>query len=215
MRVLSFNLGELNTNTYFCFNEAGDCAVIDPGMDGAAVWEKLITKGLKPTHILLTHGHFDHAEGVKALRDLSGARVLVHRGDAEFLADPMKNAAAFYYRGETGDYPRVEADEILEDGDTVVCGALRFTVLHTPGHTPGSVCFRAGEDLFCGDTVFAYGFGRTDLYGGDARALAASLTRLLAIPENVKLYPGHGNSTHLDAQREKIGTYIRCLDTER
>ncbi|MBQ3865462.1 MAG: MBL fold metallo-hydrolase [Clostridia bacterium] len=213
MRILTFSFGDLLTNTYFCLDEAGGCAVIDPGLDGEAVWDKLSRKGLCPTHILLTHGHFDHARGVRFLREKSGAEVLIHRADAPMLSDPYKAAASFYYRGQVADYPVTEADRLLEEGDEILCGSMRFRVLHTPGHTPGSVCFAAGDTLFCGDTLFAYGYGRTDLYGGDDAAMAASLERLAAIPENLKLCPGHGNSAHLDGQRDAIAGYIRYLRT--
>lgn len=207
MRTQTFTFGELLTNTYFCFDEQGNCAVIDPGLDGEAVWEKLKQKGLCPTHILLTHGHFDHARGVKFLREQSGAKVYVHREDAPLLTDPGKNAAAFFYRGRVEDYPCAEADVLLEDGDEVRCGSMTFRTIHTPGHTAGSVVFQCEDTLFCGDTVFSYGYGRTDLYGGDDWALSDSLEKILALPENFHLRPGHGNSTHLDLQRDSLRAY--------
>ena len=214
MRVLTYSFGEYQTNTYFCFDESGACAVIDPGMDGEAVVNKLKERGLTPTRILLTHGHFDHVLGVKALRDATGAEVCIHFADAPLLSDPGKNAAVYFYRGDTSSYPAVHPDLSLRDRDTVSCGEMRFRVLHTPGHTQGSACFLCGDTLFCGDTVFAYGYGRTDLAGGDAQALADSLERLAAIPENLKLCPGHGNSSHLDRCRDQIASYVRQLRLE-
>ncbi|MBP5289698.1 MAG: MBL fold metallo-hydrolase [Clostridia bacterium] len=214
MRVLTFCFGDYQTNTYFCFDESGACAVIDPGMDGEAVVNKLRERGLTPSHILLTHGHFDHILGVKAVQSATGAKVCIHTADAPLLSDPGRNAAVYFYRGQTESYPSLHGDILLHDGDRIDCGSFSFTVLHTPGHTAGSVCFSCGDTLFCGDTVFAYGYGRTDLAGGDAGALADSLERLAAIPENMKLCPGHGNSAHLDNCRSQIKYYARMLRME-
>ncbi len=204
MKVLTFSLGALRTNTYFVFDESGACAVIDPGMDGEGIAEKLAMKGLKPSHILLTHGHFDHSQGVKALKKLTGAKVLIHQKDAVMLSDAGKNSAGFYYRGDLDAFPKSEADVLLKDGDCFSVGSMNFRVLHTPGHTPGSVCFFAGENLFCGDTVFAYGFGRFDLWGGDQGALSSSLACISSLEGEYKLCPGHGNSVSLSRVRDRI-----------
>lgn len=211
MRVLTYTFGEYQTNTYFCFDESGFCVVIDPGMDGEAVVNKLSERGLKPTYILLTHGHFDHVLGVKTVQNATGAKVCIHYADAPLLSDPGKNAAVYFFRGEVSTYPSTRADLLLHDGDEIDCGAFSFKVLHTPGHTAGSVCFRCEDVLFCGDTLFAYGYGRTDLAGGDPEALANSLERLAAIPEDCKLCPGHGNSSHLGRCRANIESYVRIL----
>lgn len=204
MRVLTFCLGALRTNTYFCFDESGACVVIDPGMDGEGIAAKLAEKGLCPQYIFLTHGHFDHSQGVRALKAATGAKVVVHREDALMLSDPGKNSAGFYYRGDLSAFPTSSADLLVEDGDEITVGSMKFSVLHTPGHTPGSVCFQAENILFCGDTVFAYGYGRYDLWGGDKAALASSLKRIASANEELKLCPGHGNSASLGRIREQI-----------
>ena len=211
MKVLSFSLGALRTNTYFCFDDAGNCVVIDPGMDGEGIAEKLRQKGLSPSYILLTHGHFDHSQGVKVLKEQTGAKVLIHREDGEMLSNPGKNSAGFYYRGDLSAFPKSEADVLLEDGDVIRCGTMSFTVIHTPGHTPGSVCFQSENVLFCGDTVFAYGYGRFDLWGGDKSALSASLSRIAGISEDLKLCPGHGNSASLSRVRDQISAFSNEL----
>ena len=211
MKILSFSLGALRTNTYFCFDEKGSCVVIDPGMDGEGICEKLIQKGLTPTHIFLTHGHFDHSQGVKALKDRFGAKVCVHREDNVMLTQPGKSAAAFYYRGDLSSYPVLSADVLLEEGDKITVGDMTFSVLHTPGHTPGSVCFQWENVLFCGDTVFASGYGRYDLWGGDKEALSASISRISSLHEDLKLCPGHGNTTTLSRIRDKLSCYAKEL----
>ncbi len=207
MRVLTFSLGALRTNTYFCFDENGACVVIDPGMDGEGIAAKLAEKGLTPDYIFLTHGHFDHSQGVRALKAATGAKVVIHRDDAIMLTDPGKNSAAFYYRGDLSAFPTSEADILVEEGDVITAGSMEFKVLHTPGHTPGSVCFLSENTLFCGDTAFAYSYGRYDLWGGDREALSASLERVSLLESDLKLCPGHGNSVTLSKIREQLRVY--------
>jgi len=211
MKVLSFSLGALRTNTYFCFDESGACVVIDPGMDAEGIWEKLVQKGLNPTYIFLTHGHFDHSQAAKALAERTGATVCIHKEDAVMLEDPRYNSANLYYRGDTVFYPRMKNYRVLEDGEILNVGSMSFQVLHTPGHTPGSVCFMTEDALFCGDTVFAYGYGRYDLWGGDRSALARSLDRISELEGDQKLCPGHGNTATLSRIRDDIRMFSASL----
>lgn len=211
MKVLSFALGALHTNTYFCYDDTGACVVIDPGMDGEGIWEKLCQKNLTPTHILLTHGHFDHSQGVKALKKKSGAKVLIHEDDHIMLTKPATSAASFYYHGDLSGYPVLEADTLLKEGDVVRAGSMEFQVFHTPGHTPGSVCFLSENMLFCGDTVFASGYGRYDLWGGDKKKLGASIARVAGMEGNLKVCPGHANTILLDRIRPDLLLYAKDL----
>ncbi len=211
MRVLTFSLGALRTNTYFCFDESGACVVIDPGMDGEGIAQKLAEKGLTPDYIFLTHGHFDHSQGVRFLKEATGAKVVVHRHDALMLSDAGKNSAGFYYRGDLSAFPTCQADILVEDEDVITAGRMRFTVLHTPGHTPGSVCYSIENTLFCGDTVFAYGYGRYDLWGGNREELSVSLSKIASLESDYKLCPGHGNSASLSRIREQIRAFSNEL----
>ena len=204
MKVLTFALGAMRTNTYFVFDSDGSCAVIDPGMDAQGIYEKLQQKGLSPSHILLTHGHFDHSEAVKELAEKTGAIVCIHKEDGKMLEDPRINSANFYYRGNFDSYPRAHADLLLNDKEKLQVGSLTFMLLHTPGHTPGSCCYAIEDHLFCGDTVFAYGFGRYDLWGGDKLALADSLEKIASLSQPFKLLPGHGNTASLIRIRDQI-----------
>lgn len=179
-----------SSNTYFCVGEAG-MLVIDPGTDGQGLLEAV---GSRPvSHILLTHAHFDHCAAAALLRERTGAKICVHAQDAEMLADPDKNASRFF-----GCAPlSLEADVLLQDGDTLPFGEHTVSVLHTPGHSAGSVCYRLEDALFCGDTLFADGVGRTDLYGGSERALLDSLRRLSRLPGGLTAYAGHAESFSL------------------
>jgi glyoxylase-like metal-dependent hydrolase (beta-lactamase superfamily II) len=184
------------------------CAVIDPGADGERIAALLDRLGLFPAYILLTHGHFDHIAALPFLADEYGGRagfappeIAVHSGDARFLGPGSYAAHCETFKVAGGSCAYVDSlwqemplpGRILSDGDTVG----PFSVLHLPGHTPGSIAFLDRENgvLFSGDTLFRGGYGRTDLPGGDAPALAASLKRLSSLEPGIRVCPGHGGET--------------------
>ncbi|MBQ9545006.1 MAG: MBL fold metallo-hydrolase [Clostridia bacterium] len=204
MKIRNFIIGAIQTNCYFLIpDSSSDVIVIDPGMDGEGVLEKLGEKGLKAKYVLLTHGHFDHSMGAQMLRE-AGAKLAVHAEDVELLGDQQKNGALMYFGSPRPDYPAPEADIVLSDGDAISLGEISLKVVHTPGHTKGSVCFDGGDALFSGDTLFRDGFGRTDLFGGSLAALSHSLVRLGDLPGEKKLYPGHGSSSYLAREKTNI-----------
>ncbi|MDF2627403.1 MAG: putative Zn-dependent hydrolase [Symbiobacteriaceae bacterium] len=203
MRVWSHGLGAFGTNCYIiACTETGESAVIDPGADSPWLAETLAEGGLTPGQILLTHGHLDHIGGIASLRKLTAATVAVHGDDATMLTDPMRNGSANFGMRITAP----PADRMLRDGDVVQVGSLRFTVIHTPGHTPGGCCFYYegdGGHLFAGDTLFAGSIGRTDLAGGDHGALLRSIReKLLPLPADTVVYPGHGPTTSIGDEAE-------------
>ena len=161
-----------------------DAVVIDPGAEGDRIRQAL--EGRDTAAILLTHGHFDHIGGVAALMS-PGTALVIHELDAPMLGDPQLNAA--WLIGQNITAP--EATRLVREGEDITYAGITFTVLHTPGHTPGSVCYRVGDALFSGDTRFHNGFGRTDLPGGSLRDLRRSLARLAPLVETCPLYPGH------------------------
>lgn len=194
MQISRICVGELETNCYIVFSEdRKNALVIDPGAEKEAV--RMALDGAQLRGILLTHGHADHIGAVAALRE-GGGPVAVHREDAAYLTSPALNLSRMIpVPAQPG-----EADVLLEEGETEFAG-FTFEVLHTPGHTPGSSCFRFGDDLISGDTLFAMGYGRTDFPGGDPRALLKSLQRLTKLPGELRVWPGHGGETTIAQER--------------
>ena len=188
MQITVFQLGPLQTNCYIVADEnTKACAVVDPGDTGSKIARWLREQGLTPRFVLLTHGHFDHVGGVKVLlNQFPGLPVYVHPADTKL--NPQLSRGLFW-------------TDFYEDGDELVMDGITFRVLHTPGHTPGSVCLQAGDVLLTGDTLFAGSCGRTDFPGGSWEQMLASLARLAALPGNFKVFPGHGEASDLDAER--------------
>ncbi|MBR6028381.1 MAG: MBL fold metallo-hydrolase [Clostridia bacterium] len=162
-----------------------DCAVIDPGGEAGRI--RAACGGRKIAAILLTHGHFDHTGAVDALCE-PGTEVWIHEADAPMLTDPLLNAGWLLGDEMTVAHPA----HTFRGGDTIEAAGLRFTVHHTPGHTPGGVCFEVEDLLFTGDTVMNGGIGRTDLPGGSEKQLQASLRKLNPLLRTRRILGGHG-----------------------
>lgn len=203
MRIWSNELGAFGTNCYvIACTETGESAVIDPGFDDPWLTDVMKENVLEPKLVLLTHGHLDHIGGIAAVRRLTGARVAIHGDDAPMLTDPHLNGSARFGMPITAEPP----DRLLRDGDEVRVGKLLLKVIHTPGHTLGGCCFYYAGDgghLFAGDTLFAGSIGRTDLPGGSYDTLIQSIKgRLLALPGQTVVYPGHGPATTIGDEQE-------------
>ena len=188
-------LGAYQTNCYILWQEGADtCLVIDPGYSPETVLEKTKELKLKIEAILLTHGHFDHVGAVKALAADTLCKVYIC---PEELSMPQQfTAGPLHYTHTYG-----EGSVVQETGISV-------QVLHTPGHTPGSVCLLAEDVLFSGDTLFAGSCGRTDLPGGDWATICASLERLAKLQDNYTVCPGHGPATEL-AFEKRTNPYLK------
>ena len=204
MKIYTFILGALQTNCYFLVDEqTKKTAIIDPADQCERILQKLKDKELEPILILLTHGHFDHMLALNELRQATACPVALHKSDAEALTDTNANGIRQFFSSRS--FIGCKADKILEDGDQLSVGNETVRVLHTPGHTAGSVCYLAGDALLSGDTVFAGSVGRTDLYGGSQAQLLKSLKKLKKLyfeEGDKKLYPGHGNLSRLSAEIE-------------
>jgi len=196
-------LGAYQTNTYIVYDSAAKtCAVIDPGYEAFAILEAVHALGLNLEAILLTHGHFDHVGAVEDLVTATGCKLWMHEADWSQFPSPV---TAYFYPLANCDFCEVW---FCEDGEIIHAGDLSFTVLSTPGHTKGSVCFLCENALFSGDTLFAQSCGRTDLPGGDRQQMAQSLSRLAGLEGDLTVYPGHGESTTL-AQEKMYNPYMR------
>ena len=191
MKLTSLTVGSIGTNCYILYNEATKAAVvIDPSDEATLVEARIEALGLQVQAILLTHGHFDHGGDVARIRMRTGAPVYLH---------PADRALPSWLTHGLSD------TEDLAEGDTLDFAGLRFSVLHTPGHTPGSMCFRLDHApvLFSGDTMFRAGFGRVDLHGGNMDELIASLRRLFLLPPETRVLPGHGEETTIGEERAR------------
>ncbi len=191
-----FTTGLLSSNCYI-IAEGGEAAVIDPGVAAEEVKQVLSAQQLTLKYIILTHAHIDHIISMEKLQSISGGKVVVHTDDVPLLENPFLNCAAMFGRN-TGFRA---ADMCVNDGDILEVGGLKLEVLHTPGHTPGSMCIRVGDELFSGDTLFRLGVGRTDLGAGDHDLLVKSLNKLMKLDGNIKVHPGHGSATDIAYER--------------
>ena len=194
-------VGPISANCYlYSCTETKKAVIIDPGAEAKKIQRWILEKGVKVDYILLTHGHIDHIGAVDELRELLGGNVQVgiHAGDAGMLTDGRKNLSS--YMGQN--LVQKKADILLEDGQELMIGNERLKVISTPGHSPGGSCFLCSEGLFSGDTLFAGSIGRTDFPGGSLDQLLAGVKKkLLILPEETLVFPGHGEATTIGEEK--------------
>ena len=195
LKVYAMALGDYQTNCYIIHEEASKtCCIIDPGYDADFILDKLESLGLTLEAVLLTHGHFDHVGAVKELAAETQCDVYIHPEDLSM--PPMMTAGPLYYT------------KTYAEGTQLKLAGLEIGVLHTPGHTPGSVCLVCENTIFAGDTLFRGSCGRTDLPGGDWATITKSLKRLAALEGNFWVYSGHGPTSTLRDEK-KYNPYMR------
>ncbi len=198
MKIHTIKVGLIETNCYIVSDSKKQCWVIDPGNESKKIIEVIDREKYLPSKILLTHGHFDHIEAVSRLKQVfPNIKVYINSEDIPFLTN---NQIWETYLGR----PLIDAsyDETIKDGDIIEQGELKATVLCTPGHSAGSVCYLMDNDLFSGDTLFAFGgIGRTDLWNSSAAAMRVSLKKLFALEKNMNVYPGHGPASTLEHEK--------------
>lgn len=206
IKIGRLTMGICQTNCYFLYQEGSQKVIfVDPADKGRVIYEKLTEAGFEVAAILLTHGHFDHIWGCNELRELAGVRVYAFEGEKELCEDAVKNVSDYAKRPYT-----VTVDEYLRDGEKLSIADMTFRVIATPGHTGGSCCYYFEEDklLISGDTLFAESVGRTDLPTGSESALIRSIKeKLMVLPEDVKVYPGHGVDTTI-GHEAKYNSFI-------
>lgn len=200
-------VGPLETNCYVTWDDSTrKAAVIDPGGDLDRVLVTIDHRGLVVERVLLTHGHPDHTFHAGDLAKRFGARVAMHEAD-NVQQEAVLEVAKLYY--DMSEYEPFKLDDILSDDEELTLGDSRITVLHTPGHSQGGVCFSTDAGVFCGDTIFARSIGRTDFPGGSYETLLQSIReKILTLDDDTPLHPGHGASTSVGAER-KLNPFIR------
>jgi len=200
--VKMLHVGLLQTNCYIVgCEDTKEGAIIDPGGDAKHILAEVERLGLKTKYVINTHGHFDHTLANKEVVKATGASLAIHSADAPTLT---KGGGAFFF-GMMGK-ASPPADTILDEGQVLTLGKIELKVLHTPGHSPGSICLYNEKEgvLFDGDVLFNMGIGRCDLPGGNRSVLMVSIQRLLALlPDETTVYPGHGPATTIG--RERLG----------
>ncbi len=200
MIIKNIVVGLNQANCYILICEhTRQAVIIDPGAEAEKIKRLIGPLRVELKYIINTHGHADH---IGANKDFK-LPILIHRLDSTFLPDPHKNLSASFGFFITSP----DAERLLEDQDKVEIGQLVLGVIHTPGHTPGSICLTAGEVIFTGDTLFASGVGRTDLPGSSEKDLRDSINnKLLILNEKTVIYPGHGPISTIGQEKNKMGS---------
>ncbi len=197
-----FSVGSLGTNCYVVYDEDKHCVIVDGDGNGQSVMDFIAQEGLKVEMILLTHAHFDHIGALSIFKQAYGCPIGLGKEDADMLREPALNLSSMM-----GNPLSAQADRLFSDGETFTIGQMHFTVLHTPGHTQGSVCYLVDHLLLSGDTLFAGSCGRVDFPTGNAASMMASLRRLANLQGDYTVLPGHEGITTL-SREQRLNPYL-------
>lgn len=200
-------VGAIETNCYIVSNDSGKCCIIDPGADASILIRTIEQKKLIPECVVNTHGHYDHIGANKDIADYFHIPVWCHVNDAPMLTDAGLNFSSYSGRAIMSPAP----ERLLYDAEEIQLAGVLWKVLHTPGHTKGSIVLYSEQTrcMFTGDTLFNEDFGRTDLPGGSEKELHTSLLKIAALDGDFTIYPGHGESALLSEQRPVIAHYCK------
>ena len=202
VKVGCLKVGFNRTNCYIFFDEdTKEAVIVDPGENADFIQEQVSEIGVTPLAILLTHAHYDHIGAVTAIKEAYNIPIYVHEEDVPMLSDRMKNLGNVVVNLS-------EDDVILKGGEELDIAGIKIKVFHTPGHTRGCVCYYLEEEgiLFSGDTMFRYSWGRTDFPGGSEREIMDSIrSKLLPLPEETVVFPGHEGATRISDERRVHG----------
>lgn len=200
MIIKTVVVGPLDVNCYILgCEDTKDAAIIDPGDNADEIIKVIHEEGLNPGFIINTHAHFDHVGGVKTIQERFKIDFFLHKEDLFLINNVSEQAAAF----GLNPIPKPEVDKFVNNGDKISLGNKFINVIHTPGHSPGCVCYHIDNNVFVGDTMFAGSIGRTDLPGGSYKMLINSIKeRLFPLGDGTIVYPGHGPSTTIENERK-------------
>lgn len=202
MQLITLPVGAIGTNCYIAVSKENNCIIIDPGANAQKIINEIEKIKATPKYILLTHGHYDHIGAVKKLsKYFKNLPFYIHQNDVEMLCDPEHVYGSMRSIGED-DYKFESVENTLKEGDEIAVDELKIKVVETPGHTKGGVIYLLDDIMFAGDTLFREEIGRVDLYGGDHEVMKNTLKKLVNLPGNYTVYPGHGEATSLDYERK-------------
>jgi glyoxylase-like metal-dependent hydrolase (beta-lactamase superfamily II) len=197
MKISPIIVGRLDTNCFVVSDEeTGEALIIDPGDEPEKICSYVDANSLKPKFIIFTHAHYDHVCAARELRERYNAGLVMHESEEKTYALTKKLCISWGYDEE--DFP--QPDLLVNEGDEIRIGDVSFTVIHTPGHTPGGICLHGDGVLFTGDTLFRGSAGRTDLPGGNRDQLTASLKKLMQLPLSTRVYCGHEKETSIELE---------------
>lgn len=203
MIIKKLVVGTLENNCFIIGDDKSkECFIVDPGDEPDRILDLVNENGLKVKYIVCTHAHFDHIAVVSDIKIETKAEIVLHRDDLEIYRSSKEHAASWGFDLDS----QPEPDLFVAEGDTLEIGDLKFEILHTPGHSPGGICLYGEGIIITGDTLFAGSVGRTDLHGGDIGKLKKSFKRLLSLPDDVEVLPGHGPETTIG--HEKIDNFF-------
>ncbi|MBE6638681.1 MAG: MBL fold metallo-hydrolase [Ruminococcaceae bacterium] len=201
MQILTLPLGPLATNCYIVsVSDGAPAIVIDPGDEAQKILDMLKMHSLTLEAVLLTHGHFDHFAALNTLIDATGCDFYISKPDSLMIRDASKNFSITFMGQDIS--TSALAKQLVVDGDVLNLAGLEIAVMETPGHSLGSVCYRIGSAMFSGDTLFQGSCGRTDGYGGSSKSMLRSLALIRSIEEDMHIYPGHGEDTTLELEKQ-------------
>jgi len=193
-------VGQLQANCYIVADEKGKGFIIDPGGDGEMIIDVVKKNNLDILYIIATHAHIDHIADLEKIKNFTDARFLLHPLDVPFLEDPDLNLSNLMYDPRVFPHP----DRLLKNKEKIMVGSIEFEVIHTPGHTPGSICIRVNKYIFTGDTLFCTGIGRVDLPGGNFQTLQSSIRdKIFSLPEDTEIFPGHGPESTVEKEKRE------------
>ena len=210
MNIQKIVVGQLDVNCYIIADDSNsEALIVDPGDEPEKIIEFIDATGLQPKYILFTHAHYDHVCAAKELHDKYNAVIVMH--EREIITYRMTEQLCISWGYDHEDFP--EPESIVKDGDTISVGTISFRVIHTQGHTPGSICILGGNTLFSGDTLFKGSVGRTDLPGGDFGLLSQSLKKLTLLPPETRVLCGHDGETTI-AEEMRDNPFLKAIQVD-